>query len=184
MPMTDTIVRSAVFSGSAQTFRSYGTIVFRRSSAPAAKLSCHVVYRLYVATKGEPFHQAMQFAWDTEQGEIAGIDLIGLSKDSSKFAANFWLAKGDWTEHRPVVYDLSTKQATQAALEDKIQKRIHGCDQLEDFIAVTNDGEAVFAIPPSTYEDSPECGDKGLWHFNLKTGDVYQVKKFSDDKWR
>jgi hypothetical protein len=54
----------------------------------------------------------VQFAWDTEEGEIAGIDLIALSKDRSKFAANFWLAEGDWQEHRAVVYDLSTQQAT------------------------------------------------------------------------
>jgi hypothetical protein len=184
MQLHDTVSKSPIFSSQKQNFRAYGTITFRRSAESTGKVSCHVVYRLYVAAKSEPFRSAMQFAWDTEEGEIAGIDLIGLSKDGSKFAADFWLGEGDSQEHRAVVYDLSTKQATQAALEDKIQKRIHSCDHNEDFIAVTNDGEAVFAVPPSIYDDSPECGDKGLWHLNLKTGNVTQVKKFSGIKWR
>lgn len=92
-------------------------------------------------------------------------------------------AEGDGQEGRPVVYDLATGLAIQASLEDKIQNRIHGCDQNEDFIGVTDSGEAVFAIPPSDYSDTPECGDKGLWHFNLKTGKVYGVKRFSGVKW-
>jgi hypothetical protein len=32
--------------------------------------------------------------------------------------------------------------------------------------------------------NAPGCSDKGLWHFNLKTGNVLRVKKFSGDKWR
>jgi hypothetical protein len=112
MPSHDTVSKSPVFSSHLQTFRAYGTISFRRNAKSAGKVSCHVVYRLYVAAKGESFSSAVQFAWDTEEGEIAGIDLIALSKDRSKFAANFWLAEGDWQEHRAVVYDLSTQQAT------------------------------------------------------------------------
>jgi hypothetical protein len=112
MPSHDTVSKSPVFSSHLQTFRAYGTISFRRSAESTGKVSCHAVFRLYVAAKSEPFRSAMRFAWDTEEGEIASIDLIGLSKDGSKFAANFWLATGDWQEHRAVVYDLSTQQAT------------------------------------------------------------------------
>jgi hypothetical protein len=112
MPWHDTVSKSPIFSSPSQSFRAYGTITFRRSAESTGKVSCHAVFRLYVAAKSEPFRSAMRFAWDTEEGEIASIDLIGLSKDGSKFAANFWLATGDWQEHRAVVYDLSTQQAT------------------------------------------------------------------------
>lgn len=115
---------------------------------------------------------------------IAHIELIGLSPDKTKFAASFMIAEGDGQSQGPVVYDFSTKTTSYLALGDKIQELIHGCDQNEDFIGVTNAGEAVFAIPPSDYADTPECGDKGLWHFNLKTGRVYRVAKISGDKWQ
>jgi len=143
-----------------------------------------VIYKLFVATSGQSFKMVKQLDWDTDDGQIAAIELIGLSPDKTKFAASFMIAEGDGQLHGPVVYDLKTKTANYLALEDKIQKRIHGCDQNEDFIGVTNTGEAIFAILPSEYSDTPECGDKGVWHFNLKTGRVYRVAKISGDKWQ
>jgi hypothetical protein len=69
-------------------------------------------------------------------------------------------------------------------LEDRIQKQLHGCDQNEDFVGVTNSGEAIFAVPLSIYDDAPTWGDKGLWQFNLETGQVFRIAKISGDKWR
>jgi hypothetical protein len=136
-----------------------------------------------VATRSKPFQKIRQLVWDSEAGELSGIDLISLSPDGSKFAADFWLAEGDGEEHRPVVYDITKNKTLYLPLEDRIQKRIHGCDQNESFIGVTDAGEAVFAIPPSHYDDSPQCGDKGIWRFNLTTGHVYRVAKSSQSHW-
>jgi len=125
-----------------------------------------------------------QLSWDTEEGEIAGIDLIGFSPDGSKLAADFWLAEGDGEEHRPVVYDSKTSKVRFLSLGDRIQRKITSCDQVEKFVGVTNQGQAVFTVPPSDYDDSPECGDKGVWKFDLLTGEVRRIKQFSGDRWK
>ena len=184
VPANETEFKSPIFVDSQRSFRAYGTLTSKRLAGSRSEVHCHVVYSLFVAVNNAGYHKVEQFEWDTEEGEIAAIELIGLSRDGSKFAADFMLAEGDGQQSRPVVYDLATGQTIQAALEDKIQKRIHGCDQNEDFIGVTDSGEAVFAVPPSDYADTLECGDKGLWHFNLKTGKVYRVKRFSGVKWQ
>jgi hypothetical protein len=183
IPIKETFSKSAQITDKGSDLKAYGRLSFRRLSG-VKEAGCHVVYQLFVAVHGAPFVPVKQITWDTEDGEIAGIDLIGTSPDGTKFAANFWHAQGDWQEHRPVIYDLATGQAVDRPLEDRIQKRIESCDQLEDFIGVTNAGKAIFAVPASIYDDGPKCGDKGLWYFNLKTGSVYRVAKISGDKWR
>lgn len=184
MPIKATATRSAAFNDKVSGIRAYGVVLYRRSTGKGPEGRCHVVYKLFAADAGQTLQLVKQVDGDMDDGQIAGIDLIGLSPDKTKLAANFWIAEGDSQLHGPVIYDLSTKSANYLALEDRIQKRIHGCDQVEDFIGATNAGEAVFAIPPSQYSDTPECGDKGIWRFNLKTGRVYRVAKISGDKWQ
>jgi hypothetical protein len=176
-------VKTPVRFNKTRSMRVYGKLEFRQYEAGAKDKHCHVIYRLLLAVAGKPFREVKRMEWDTEQGEIAGIDLVGFSPNESNLAADFWLAEGDGELHRPVVYNLKTNSTTDRPLEDLIQKRINGCDQNEDFIGVSDSGEAVFAIPPSNYDNSPGCGDKGLWHFNLQTGKVYRVKKISGIKW-
>jgi len=183
-PATETVLKSPQFANEAHTLKAYGEVSFKRVPKGAAKTGCYFVYRLFVADHGKPFAKVKEIEWETEDGEVAGIDLVGLSPNGTKFAADFWLAEGDGQTHQPVVYDFATGRAIDLPLEDRIQKLIYGCDQIEDFVGVTNAGEAVFAIPPSIYDDSPGCGDKGLWHFNLTTGRVYRVARISGVKWR
>jgi hypothetical protein len=184
MPLKIAVLRTAEFSDEAHKFKAYGEVSFHRLPNTGKDSNCHLVYKLYVSIEAKPFVLVKSLSFNMDEDEIRGIDLIGPSPDGSHFAADFWWAMGDAEMHRPVVVDMVSLHAVDLELEDKIQKRINGCDQLEDFIGVTNAGEAVFAIPPSLYEDSPECGDKGLWHFDLKTGNVYRVAKISGDKWQ
>lgn len=175
--------KTPVRVGKNASVKIYGKIEIRRNAPDAKQKHCHVVYHLMLSQRGGPFSEVKRLEWDWEDGEIAGIDLVSSSPSGLKVAADFWLAQGDGTLHRPVVYDLKNHTAADRPLEDLIQKRIQGCDQNEDFMGVTDIGEAIFAIPPSEYDDSPECGDKGIWHFNLQTGRVYRVKKISGIKW-
>jgi hypothetical protein len=180
----ETVVKSDVYSNKKRTMRAYGAIAYRRSVDDAKPTRCHVEFRIFISFDGSPFRIVKSRISEAELGEIAGIDLVGESPDGSKFAADTWLAEGDGEEHWPIVYDLTTGQARDHSLGDKIQSRIHGCDQNEDFVGVTNAGEALFAIPPSEYDNSSGCGDKGLWRFSLVTGKVMQIAKNSGDKWK
>jgi len=146
--------------------------------------TCPVLYRLFIAINSSSFSIVKRTELQLSDGQIAGIDLVGLSPKATQFAADFLWAEGDGTVHHPVVFDRESGQFLDRPLDDRIQKRIHGCDQDEDFIGVSDAGEAIFAIPPSDYDDSPDCGDKGVWHFNLKTGRVHRTARFSGDKWQ
>ncbi len=177
----ETSFKTSVFHDRERAFRAYGELLVRRD--PKAQ-RCLATYRLWTGREAGPFSIAKSMGFPLDDGQIAGVDLIGLSPDATQFAADFLWAEGDGTIHHPVVLNRATGQVADMALDDRIQKRLHSCDQTEDFIGVTNAGEAVFAIPPSIYDDSPECGDKGVWRFNLKTGRVYRVAKISGVKWR
>ncbi len=179
-----TTSKTAVRTDRLTGIRMYGVMRFRRNSEDAKGHRCHVVYELYIARKRSGFAPMRQLSWDTEEGEIAGIDLVGFSPDGSKLAADFWLAEGDGEEHRPVVYDSKTSRVRFLSLGDRIQRKIKSCDQVEKFVGVTNQGHAVFTVPPSDYDDSPECGDKGVWKFDLLTGEVRRIKQFSGDRWK
>lgn len=175
------VLKSPVLSSESGRLRAVGQVSIQRDTTARR---CRADYTLLVSDGKRPFNVVKRFDWSSEVGEIAGIDLVGFSPNGNWLAADFWTAEGDHTEHRPVIYDLATRKASFRSLGSVIQERIHGCDQEEDFLGVSDLGEAIFAVPPSIYDDSPECGDKGLWHFNLATGKVTQVAKISGDKWR
>jgi hypothetical protein len=182
--MEGTDSKTSIRTSQSGRLRVYGLMEFRHNEEDAKAGHCHVTYRLFVAKGSGKFVEVRSLAWDTEEGEIAGIDLIGFSSDESKLGADFWLAEGDGQVHRPLVYDARTSKVLYRPLDDRIRRKTQSCDQTEHFIGVTNQGEAVFTVPPSTYDDSDSCGDKGVWHFNLLTGDVKRVQRISRDRWR
>jgi hypothetical protein len=179
------VLKSPILSGKPGGLRAVGQVSYRRNNeADVVANRCHVEYTLLVSYGKHPFSAVKRWGWHAEEGEIAGIDLVGFSPNGNWLAADFWTAEGDHTEHRPVIYDLAARKAAFRPLGSLIQERIYGCDQEEDFLGVTDAGEAILAVPPSIYDDSPGCGDKGMWHFNLETGKVTLVAKISGDKWR
>jgi len=176
------VTKSAIVIEKVKHLRVYGQLEFVPTGD--AKRGCHVVYRLFVAKGTSTYSEIYKMNYQTEVGEIAGIDFVGFSPNHVKLAADLWWTAGDGTVHRPLVYDVATGSVLYKPLDEAIQKKIHGCDQVERFAGITDEGLAIFTVPPSIYDDSPECGDKGVWHFNLRTGVVTQVAKISNDKWR
>jgi hypothetical protein len=174
-------LKTAIRTTQSERLRAYGELLVTRIAGK--KETCRATYRLYVSHQGAPFQKVSQIERTIEGAQLAGIDLIGFSPDRSKVGANFWEAEGDWQGQGPVVFDANSGTASYRDLGQRIQERVHGCDQSDDFLGVTNDGQAVFAVPPSIYDDSPDCGDKGMWNFNLKTGALSRVAKTSGVKW-
>lgn len=175
--------KSALFSDGKSGVRVYGLVEYRYNLEDARKHTCHTVVHLFVSLRGKPFRDIKSKEWDTEPGQIVGVGVIGLSPTGTMLAADFWLAEGDGVVHTPLVHEFATGISLLKELDTDAMKS-KGCDQVEDFIGVTDEGEAIFAVPPSEYVDPPACGDNGVWHFNLKTGAVKQVAKISGDKWR
>jgi hypothetical protein len=173
--------KTAVLSSHTASARMYGAIIFRHNQQDAKAKHCHVVYRLFVATGKGAFTQVHQFEWDTESGEIAGIDLIGFSPDGSKAAANFWLAEGDGQQNRPVVYDLKTKtiiSAEMPAVQDRrAPSKTCDDDPYESLDNVTNAGIVTVSVPAIE-----GCADGGLWSFDPRTGAMKLLRKNSGRK--
>ena len=175
-----TTSKTPTLTGHAGSIRMYGTLEFNRSEQDAKAKDCHVVYRLFVSTANNAFAEAYRLAWDTEDGEIAGIDLIGFSPNGLKAAANFWLAAGDGQENRPTIYDLRTHRALFRSLEQKLSDRIHrSCDgsYYESVDSVTDEGAVIISVPRVQ-----DCVDGGLWLFDPGTGSLKQIRKNSGRK--
>ena len=167
--------KTSVRSASPSNVRMYGVLDFRHNHQDAREKHCHVVYHLFVSSKGRPFREAYRLPWDTEQGEIAGIDLIGFSPNRNKAAANFLLAEGDGQVNRAVVYDFQTKTAKFSEIpqvEDRRPTR-NTCDYgpYESLDSVNNAGFILISVPP--YEG---CADGGLWLFDPRTASVKQIR--------
>ncbi len=160
--------------------RAYGVLEYRRSEEDVSAKRCSGVYRLMVDGGQGKFHEVKRLAWQTEEGEIAGIDLVGFSPDGTKLAADFWLAEGDWTEHRVQLSDLQKGESWFRSINDLIYKRSTG--KLVDFEnyyetlhEVRNDGQVVV----TAHADGGRKPDGSLskWLFDPKTGRVTPVAR-------
>jgi hypothetical protein len=159
----------------------YGILEFRHNETDAKANHCHVIYRLLVSSGNGAFVEAHRLVWDTEEGEIAGIDLIGFSPDGSKAAANLWLAAGDGVVNRPVVYDMKTKTAIFAVMPDVEDKRVpqESCDDdpYESLDSVTDAGTIIVSVPAIE-----GCADGGLWSFDPKAVVWKRIRLYSGRK--
>jgi hypothetical protein len=135
--------------------------------------SCTVVYRLFVAEKSKPFVSVKEYS--ERAGDGVGVEMVGASKSEMVIAADFWWTAGDYTGHRPVVYALNSKSVILRALKNEIRRRLPSCDYFEEFIGVTDTGEAVIRIPKSTYVEKG-CPAQGEWLFDVHSGSVRRVK--------
>ena len=167
------ILRTAVVASPNGMVRMYGELESVADGAFAATRHCHVVYRLWVGRQGMTYRLAFEKPWDVEEGEIAGIDAIGFSPDGAKAAANFWLAKGDWTEDRPVVADLVSKRAAFRSVGDEVFKQVkRSCDAAygQHVDSVTNAGDVLISVP--AYQN---CPAGGTWSFSPASGRLVEV---------
>jgi len=175
-----TVLKTPVRSDTAGKLKTYGRLEFNNYEDGSGQTHCHVVYELFFSKGTRPFKKVHRLEWETEPGEIAGIDLIGFSPDGTKTAANYWLAQGDWVENRAVIYDVPSGKAIFRSLEDKLYRLLdRRCDgsYWENVESVTNEGKILISVPRES-----DCIDGGLWEFDPKTGTLGLLKKNSGRK--
>jgi hypothetical protein len=155
------------------TVRRYGSVRLSRAKGEAGKNGCAVVYKLFLSSNGKPFEMIKEFS---DQDDVSfGVDIIGASNDGNMIAADFWWAAGDATVHRPVVVDVKSNSVSLLPLDDRIIKQLPSCDYSEEFIGVTNTGEAIIRVPKSQYVEEG-CPSQGKWVFNLQSGLVKRMR--------
>jgi hypothetical protein len=153
--------------------RLYGSVQLSRAKGEAGKQGCSAVYKLFLSSNGKPFAMIKEFSDQEDDG--VGVDIIGASSDGDMVAADFWWAGGDYTGHRPVIVDLKSNSVMFLPLDERIIKQLPTCDYFEEFIGVTNAGEAIIQVPKSAYVEKG-CPSQGKWLFNLHSGIVKRMK--------
>jgi hypothetical protein len=160
--------------------RAYGVLEYRRSAEDVKAKRCSVIYRLMVVDGQREVREMKHLIWKTEEGEIAGIDLVGFSPDGSKFVADFWLAEGDGTEHRIALLDLREGSSWFRSLSDVIYKRSNNEhvdmeNYYETLDLVRNDGRVW--ITAHADGGSKRNGVLSRWLFDPMTGSVTKAPK-------
>jgi len=153
---------------------AYATIELKRDRNDVKAEKCMATYEFWVQLDKHDYQRIKVFHFETPWD--VGVTMIGFSPDSTKISADFWWAGGDYMGHRPVVFDLNTKQLLFRELESQISKQLPSCDYFEEYVGVTNTGMAIIHIPKSDVVEKG-CPDQGNWLFNLKSGKVQRIKK-------
>jgi hypothetical protein len=153
--------------------RAYATVQLSRANDDKEADSCTVVYKLFVAEGSKPFVSVKEYSERSD--DIVGVKMVGASKSEMVIAADFWWAAGDYTGHRPVIYDVNSKSVVLRALKDEIRRQLPSCDYFEEFIGVTDTGEAVIRIPKSTYVEK-DCPGQGNWLFDVRSGNARRMQ--------
>ncbi|HEY6971645.1 MAG TPA: hypothetical protein VJA94_20710 [Candidatus Angelobacter sp.] len=137
------------------------------------------MYKLFVAHPDGKFVLTKQYS-EKADGSV-GAEMIGASPNERMLAADFWWAEGDYTGHRPVIYNVETRSAQSRALHDEIRKQLPSCDYFEEFIGVSDAGEAIIRVPQSAYVEKG-CHAQGKWLFDMQSGRVHRLKSSNNPK--
>jgi hypothetical protein len=164
------------FSTDSGSIRAYVVVQLSRPEDDLEGRSCTVMYSLFVSEQGKPFLLVKKHSQIEEN--LVGAQIVGISKNKQILAADFWWAAGDYTGHRPVVYDRNTKAVAFRELEDQITKQLPSCDYFQNFVGIDDRGDALIEVPKSIYVDTG-CPAQGVWAFNLSSGKVTRLAKTS-----
>ncbi len=111
---------------------------------------------------------------DPEHG-TNGVALDGTSPDGSKLLLDFFTAAGDYTGHRPLVYDFVTGNWQMRDVGARLTRNLPGCDYLTMVQGVTDEGNVVLYVPKSIHVDAG-CPDQGEWLLNMRTDEITRLQ--------
>ena len=112
---------------------------------------------------------------DDPRFSLNGASLDGTSPDGSKLLLDFFTAEGDFTGHRPVVYDFMTGSWKIRDVADRITRTLPHCDYLTMIQGVTNDGDVILYVPKALSDKG--CPDQGEWLLNMKDDAITRLER-------
>ena len=107
---------------------------------------------------------------------VHGVALGGTSTDGSKLLLDFFSAAGDYTGHRPVVYDFVTNTWQLRDVGDRITRNLPKCDYFTMLQGVTETGDVLLYVPKSIYKREG-CPDQGEWVLDMKNDTITRAAK-------
>jgi hypothetical protein len=112
---------------------------------------------------------------DDPRFSLNGASLDGTSPDGSKLLLDFFTAEGDFTGHRPVVYDFATGTWTIRDVSDRITRTLPHCDYLTMIQGVTNGGDVILYVPKGL--SGKGCPDQGEWLLDMKNDAITRLER-------
>jgi len=112
---------------------------------------------------------------DDPRLSLNGAAVHGTSPDGSKLLLDFFTAEGDFTGHRPVVYDFTTGTWKIRDVSDRITRTLPHCDYLTMIQGVTNGGDVILYVPEGLSDKG--CPDQGEWLLNMKDDAINRLAK-------
>jgi hypothetical protein len=137
-----------------------------------AQRKCHVKWTVTTTSAGRS--RVLVSYTDDPQLDMNGAALYGFSPDGSKLLMDFFTAAGDYTSHRPLVYDFLTARWNLREVGTRVVRNLPGCDYFTMLDGVTNDGNVILSVPKSIDRG---CPDQGQWLLNMKTDTITRLSK-------
>jgi hypothetical protein len=140
----------------------------------ADQRKCHVKWTVTASSGGRA--RVLVSYKDDPELDINGATLYGFSPDGSKLLMDFFTAAGDYTNHRPLVYDFLTAHWNLREVGIRVVRNLPDCDYFTMMDGVTNEGNVILSVPKSIYVDRG-CPDQGQWLLNMKTDTITRLSK-------
>ncbi len=135
---------------------------------------CHLKWTVSGKSAG---HSKVLFS-HTEDPQYSenGVEFGGTSKNGTKLLLDFFSAAGDYTDHRPAVYDFASGSWHIRDVGERITQTLPSCDYFTMIQGVTDSGDVILYIPKSIYEDKG-CPDQGEWMLNMKDDSITRLSR-------
>jgi hypothetical protein len=105
---------------------------------------------------------------------LNGVEFMGTSPDGSKLLLDFFTAAGDYTGHKPAVYDFRTGTWQVREVGDRITRKLPACDYFTMVDRVTDEGDVILWVPRSIYVRQG-CPNQGEWLLHMKTDEITRL---------
>lgn len=114
----------------------------------------------------------------TESPEYSenGVEFGGTSKDGTKVLLDFFSAAGDYTDHRPAVYDFVSGTWHVRDVGTRVTHSLPSCDYFTIIQGVTDSGDVILYVPKSIYVEKG-CPDQGEWLLNMRDDVITRLAK-------
>ena len=137
-----------------------------------AARKCHVKWTVTATSAGRS--RGLVSYEDNPLLDTNGAALQGFSPDGTKLLMDFFTAAGDYTGHRPLVYDFLTSRWSLRDVGTRVTRNLPHCDYLTMVDGVTNDGNVILSVPKSFTVDRG-CPDQGQWLLDMKTDTITRL---------
>jgi hypothetical protein len=105
-----------------------------------------------------------------------GVEFRGNSSDGTKLLLDFYTAGGEYTNHRPAVYDFSSSTWQMREVGTRVMDKFPKCVYLTMVQGTTDNGDVILYVPKDL-DNEKTCPDQGEWLLEMKSNAITRMAK-------